>query len=82
MANGTPGELDGAQLTAAERAAYIIAGLGLAAAGAKPRPNPLLNIVALAGGSYLAWRGYVGTCPIKALLYGPSHGVGELTDLS
>ncbi|QFU18166.1 DUF2892 domain-containing protein [Microvirga thermotolerans] len=54
-----------------ERAAYIVAGLGLAAAGAKPRPNPLLNVAALLGGSYLAWRGYVGNCPVKAALFGP-----------
>ena len=82
MANGTSDEQDGAKLTAAERAAYIIAGLGLAAAGAKPRPNPLLNIVALAGGSYLAWRGYVGTCPIKAALYGAAESAGRITDHS
>ena len=47
-------------LSTVERGAYMLAGLGLAAAAAKPRPNPLLNILALAGGSYLAWRGYVG----------------------
>lgn len=57
-------------LSTAERGAYMIAGLGLAAAAAKPRPNPLLNVLALAGGSYLAWRGYVGSCPIKAALTG------------
>src|SRR5918997_5627244 len=34
-------------LTTAERGAYIVAGLGLAAAGVKPRPNPLLNVIAL-----------------------------------
>nr|WP_210485528.1 YgaP-like transmembrane domain [Microvirga antarctica] len=73
---------EGAELTTAERAAYIIAGLGLAAAGAKPRPNPLLNVLALAGGSYLAWRGYVGTCPVKAALYGVGDRVAELSDRS
>lgn len=57
-------------LSTVERGAYMIAGLGLAAAAAKPRPNPLLNILALAGGSYLAWRGYVGQCPVKAALTG------------
>ncbi|WP_425311778.1 YgaP family membrane protein [Microvirga massiliensis] len=55
-------------LSWSERAIYIAVGLGLAAAGAKPRPNPLLNVLALAGGSYLAWRGYVGQCPLKAML--------------
>ncbi|MBA1158599.1 DUF2892 domain-containing protein [Vibrio parahaemolyticus] len=59
-------------LSTVERGAYMLAGLGLAAAAAKPRPNPLLNILALAGGSYLAWRGYVGNCPVKAALMG-SH---------
>jgi threonine/homoserine/homoserine lactone efflux protein len=43
-------------------------GLGLAAAGAKPRPNLLLTILALLGGSYLAWTGYKGHCPVKAAL--------------
>jgi hypothetical protein len=55
-------------LSWSERAIYIAVGLGLTAAGAKPRPNPLLNVLALAGGSYLAWRGYVGQCPLKAML--------------
>lgn len=45
-------------------------GLGIAAAGAKPRPNPLWNIIALAGGSYLALRGATGRCPVKASLEG------------
>jgi hypothetical protein len=30
---------------------YVIGGLGLTAAGAQPRPNPLVNVLALAGGS-------------------------------
>ncbi|WP_343039337.1 YgaP-like transmembrane domain [Microvirga makkahensis] len=60
-------------LSTTERGVYMLAGLGLAAAAAKPRPNPLLNVLALAGGSYLAWRGYVGSCPVKAALMG-SHG--------
>ena len=57
-------------LTMTERALYIAVGLGLAAAGVKPRPNPLLNVLALAGGAYLAWRGSVGNCPVKAALFG------------
>ena len=66
-------------LTTAERGAYIVAGLGLAAAGVKPRPNPLLNVIALLGGSYLAWRGYLGNCPVKAALVGPESSAGHLT---
>ena len=60
---------DGPQnLTITERAIYMAVGLGIAAAGAKPRPNPLLNIAALAGGAYIAWSGYNGHCPAKAAL--------------
>ena len=51
-----------------ERGISIAAGLGLAAAATQPRPNPLLNVLALAGGSYLAYRGAVGRCPVKAAL--------------
>ena len=51
-----------------ERGISIAAGLGLAAAAAKPRPNILLNVLALAAGSYLAYRGAVGYCPVKAAL--------------
>ena len=51
-----------------ERAISVVAGLGLAAAGAKPRPNPILNIAALVGGAYLAYRGAMGHCPIKAAI--------------
>jgi hypothetical protein len=60
-------------LTTGERAIYILAGLGLAAASLKPRPNPLLNILTLVGGSYLAWRGYLGNCPVKAAIMGPDR---------
>jgi threonine/homoserine/homoserine lactone efflux protein len=66
----------GPNLTTTERGAYILAGLGLAAAAVKPRPNPLLNVLALLGGSYLAWRGYVGNDPVKAALFG-SEGHSE-----
>ncbi len=72
LMNGEP------NLSTTERSLYMVAGLGLAAAAAKPRPNPLLNILALAGGSYLAWRGYVGQCPIKAALTGSPES-GRLT---
>lgn len=59
-------------LSTMERVIYVAAGLGLAAAAAKPRPNPVLNALALIGGSYLAWRGYKGSCPIKAVLIDPN----------
>jgi hypothetical protein len=40
----------------------------------RPRaaPNPLLNVLALAGGAYRADRGAKGFCPIKATLV--DHG--------
>ena len=82
MSDGTWNDRDGAELTVAERAAYVIAGLGLAAVAVKPRPNPLLNVAALAAGSYLAWRGYVGTCPIKAALHGATDTVHRIPDES
>ena len=63
-----------------ERPTVLADAARLAAAGAKPRPNPLLNILALAGGSYLAWRGYMGTCPVKAALYGVGDEAARLTD--
>jgi uncharacterized membrane protein len=53
-----------------ERAMSVVGGLGLAAAATKPRPNPLLNILALLGGAYLAYRGATGYCPAKAALEG------------
>lgn len=55
-------------LSAAERLTYMAVGLGLAAAGVKPRPNPLLNVAALGAGVYLALTGYRGSCPVKAAL--------------
>lgn len=51
-----------------ERGISVAAGLAIAAAGAKPRPNPLLNVLALGIGSYLAYRGATGYCPVKAAL--------------
>lgn len=51
-----------------ERSLSIVGGLVMAAAAVRPRPNPLLNIAALAIGSYLAFRGATGYCPIKANL--------------
>ncbi|WP_230533441.1 YgaP-like transmembrane domain [Microvirga roseola] len=73
--SGAPGLMTKGEpnLSTTERAAYIVAGLGLAAAAVKPRPNPLLNLLALAGGSYIAWRGYLGSCPVKAALVDSGH---------
>lgn len=51
-----------------ERSLSVVGGLAMAAAAATPRPNPLLNVIALALGSYLAYRGATGYCPIKASL--------------
>ena len=54
MPNTSVALFEGEQnLSLPERAVYIATGLGLAAAGAKPRPNPLLNVLALAGGAFI-----------------------------
>ena len=53
-------------LSTAQRGIYIAIGLGIAAAGVKPRPNALLNIVALLGGCFIAWSRYDGHCAVKA----------------
>lgn len=63
-----------ARLSFPERAVSVGLGLGLAAAGAKPRPNPLLNLAALAVGSYLAYRGATGYCPVTAAVTGEDGG--------
>ena len=65
-----------------ERALYVAIGLGLAAAAADRRPNPLLNVLALAGGSYLAWRGVKGQCPVKAALMGPDSGTDRIAHVA
>jgi hypothetical protein len=65
---------DGQNLSFLERAAYITVGLGIAAAGAKPRPNLLLNVLALGVGGFIAWAGYVGHSPIKAALTNGGFG--------
>ena len=72
MAGGITDAVFGGEpnLSWTERAVSVVLGLGIAAAGAQPRPNPLWNIVALAGGSYLALRGATGRCPVKASLGG------------
>jgi len=59
-------------LSTAERGIYMAIGLGIAASAVKPRPNPLLNVLALLGGSLIAWSGYNGRCAVKAALVGES----------
>ena len=71
MANGLSLFEGQKNLSFKERAISVVAGLALAAAGAKPRPNPLLNIMALAGGALLAIRGATGHCAVKAAITGP-----------
>jgi uncharacterized membrane protein len=63
-----------AEMSMGERAASVVGGLALAAAGTKPRPNMLLNVAALALGSYLAYRGATGHCPVKRALLGTRQG--------
>ncbi|MCX5481274.1 DUF2892 domain-containing protein [Kaistia geumhonensis] len=46
------------------RTLSVLAGLALAAAAVRPRPNRFLSVLALATGSYLAYRGATGRCPI------------------
>ena len=61
--------LDGPRnLSNTERGIYMAAGLGIAAAGAGRRNNPLLSMAALAGGALIAWTGYNGHCAAKAAL--------------
>jgi hypothetical protein len=55
-------------LSAGERALSILVGLGLTSMAAQPRPNVFLSMLALATGSYLAYRGATGYCIVKASL--------------
>ncbi len=56
------------ELSMTERAISTGLGLFLAAAAAKPRPNKVLSLLALAGGVALAYRGTTGYCQVKAAL--------------
>ncbi|MFC3125046.1 hypothetical protein ACFOD4_08235 [Pseudoroseomonas globiformis] len=56
------------ELNPVQRAAYVTAGLILAAAAARPRPNWGLSLLALGAGSLLAWHGAEGRCPVKGAL--------------
>lgn len=55
-------------LSTTERAVSVVAGLALAAVGAKPRPNKFLSLAAILAGSALAIRGATGHCSIKAMI--------------
>ena len=55
-------------LSAGERALSVLLGLGLTSMAAQPRPNIFLSMLALATGSYLAYRGATGYCIVKASL--------------
>ena len=56
------------RLSSGERALSILIGLGLTSIAAQPRSNVFLSMLALASGSYLAYRGATGYCVIKASL--------------
>ncbi len=57
-------------LSSGERALSMLLGLGLTSMAAQPRPNVFTSMLMLASGSYLAYRGATGYCPIKASLNG------------
>lgn len=55
-------------LSPGERAVSVLAGLALTSIAAQPRPNVFLSMLALATGSYLAYRGATGYCVVKESL--------------
>jgi uncharacterized membrane protein len=55
-------------LSPGERALSVLLGLGLTSIAAQPRSNVFASMLALAAGSYLAYRGATGYCIIKASL--------------
>ncbi len=59
---------DGGELSLAERTLSVGGGVFLAAVAARPRPNMLLSVLVLAAGSFLAYRGATGHCPIRSAL--------------
>ena len=68
MSNLTSPSQGGGELSLPERTVSVVAGLALAAAAAHPRPNMMLSVLALAAGSFLAFRGATGVCPIRRLM--------------
>lgn len=59
---------NGGDLSLTERTLSVAGGLVLAAVAAQPRPNAVLSILALAAGSFLAYRGATGVCPLRAAM--------------
>ncbi len=55
-------------LSTGERLLSVLLGLGLTSVAAQPRSNVFFSMLALAGGSYLAYRGATGFCLVKASL--------------
>ena len=62
------------EISPAGRAVSVVAGLALAAASVRPRPNRFLSVLAFGTGAYLAWRGATGRCPITEAV---EHYLGE-----
>ena len=65
-------------LSSGERLLSIVVGLGLTSLAAQPRPNVFLSMLALASGSYLAYRGATGYCVVKASL-DDSHAAPQVS---
>ncbi len=72
----------GPELSTEERAVSVIGGLLLAAAGTKPRPNMLLTVLAVAAGSYLAYRGATGYCPLKSALSDAATAIDDSSEIA
>ena len=53
-------------LSTGERILSVLLGLGLTSVAAQPRSNVFFSMLALAGGSYQAYRGATWFCPVKA----------------
>ena len=56
------------RLSSGERLLSVLLGLGLTTVAAQPRSNVFASMLALATGSYLAYRGATGYCIVKASL--------------
>ena len=59
-----------------ERLLSVLLGLGLTTVAAQPRSNVFASMLALATGSYLAYRGATGYCIVKASLNEQAHRAG------
>ncbi len=65
-------------MSTGERTASVLAGLFLAAVAIRPRPNRLLSVLALATGSYLAYRGATGSCPLSEAIEDRVHCTNKI----